>query len=59
MIINGINSKIVKQEKLRDTYINEMTKIEKKIAKLSSKETVENLEAELRLLEAEEQELDQ
>jgi hypothetical protein len=54
MIINGINSKIVKQEKLRDTYINEMTKIEKKIAKLSSKETVENLEAELRLLEAEE-----
>lgn len=36
-----------------------MTKIEKKIAKLNSKESIENLEAELRLLEAEEHELDQ
>jgi hypothetical protein len=36
-----------------------MTKIEKKIAKLNSQDTIEHMEAELRLLEAEEHELDQ
>ena len=57
LIIGGINTKIGKQEKLRDTYMTELLKIEQKIDKLN-KEDPSALEAELRILEAEEAELD-
>ena len=55
LIIGGLNTKIGKQEKLRDTYMAELLKIEKKIDKLK-KDDATALEAELRLLEAEEAE---
>ncbi len=57
LIIGGLNTKIGKQEKLRDTYMSELLKIEKKIDRLG-KEDQGALEAELRILEAEEAELD-
>jgi hypothetical protein len=56
-IIKKLEWKIQGQEKERDIYVREIKKLEARLAKVAAVDEAE-LEAELRALEAEEQELD-
>jgi hypothetical protein len=57
LIIKGVEGKIAKHEAERDIFMKEIAKVEGKIQKAKGQEEAA-LEAELRMLEAEEQELD-
>lgn len=57
MIVLGMEQRIHKEEAERDIYMRELQKIEKKIKEAEAIDE-SALEAELRILEAEEQELD-